>query len=113
MVTIMADIYNQDTKVGRLEIKEGVLIKNECYTDLWYNHPCSRSTNVYDILTILSNRVIPPCRCDDWLLSQIGLKEYNTWKIFRITHGINGADFIWFKFDDDDKNLCYNDVRVR
>lgn len=43
----------------------------------------------------------------------MGLKEYNVWKIFRITHGVDGADTIWFKFDDDAKDLCYNDLRVR
>lgn len=113
MVTIMADIYNKDKKVGRIEIKEGVLLKNECYTSDIFSHPCPRSTTVYDILGILSHRVIQPCRCDEWLLDKMGLKEYNVWAIFKDTHGIDGADTIWFKFDDDPKDLCYNDVRVR
>lgn len=51
-------------------------------------------------------------RCNEWLINKMGLKEYNVWKIFRITHGVDGADAIWFKFDDA-KDLCYNDLMVR
>ena len=43
----------------------------------------------------------------------MGLKEYNVWKIFRITHGVDDADAIWFKFDDDDESLCFDDLRIR
>lgn len=113
MVTIMADIYNRDKKVGRIEIKEGVLLKNECYIDNIFDHPCPRSKTACDVLGILANRVLKPCRCDDWLLNKMGLKEYNVWKIFRINHGVDGADTIWFKFDDDDESLCFDDLRVR
>ena len=112
MVTIKADIYFKEKRVGRLEIEEGKLKKNECYAE-WYDHPCSRSKNAFDVLDILSERVIPPCRCDEWLLNKHGLKEYNTWDIFRITNGFNGADSIWFKFDDDKEDLEYKDIILR
>ena len=112
-VTIKADIYHRDKKVGRLEIENGKLIKNECYTSDIFEHPCARAKTVMDVLSMLAERVLPPCRCDEWLLNKMGLKEYNVWKIFKINHGINGQDFIWFKFDDDRRDLSYEDVRVR
>ena len=47
------------------------------------------------------------------MLRSMGLKEYNVYDILRVTHGVDIDDFMWLKFDEDDKSLCWDDVRVR
>ena len=112
-VTIKADIYCKNEKVGRFELVDGVLLKNECYTDVLVKHPCARAKTAIAVLTMLSHRVLPACRCNDWLLNKMGLTEYDVWKIFKHNHGVTDQDFIWFKFDDDRSDLCFDDVRMR
>ena len=111
LVTIKCDVYHRYTKVGRLEIENGKLLRNDVYTDNILLHPCPRSTNVVDILGILKSRVLPECRCDAGMLQHMGLKEYNVWDILRHTHGVDFDDFCWLKFDGED--ITWDDVRVR
>ena len=45
------------------------------------------------------------------ILSAMGLREYDPWKIVRITHGVDWDDFYWIRFENED--LTWKDVRVR
>lgn len=105
------DVMYMNTKVGRLEIVNGKLIKNEVYTDNIMEHPFPNSHTLMDILGILKNRVICKERFDDDLKRMTGIKEYNVYDLLHNTHGVDIDDFTWFKFDGED--ITWNDVRVR
>ena len=107
------DIYHANDKVGRVEIVNSKLIKNEVYTNKIIERLFPESTPLPNILSILKGRVICKERCDEDMLRSMGLKEYNVYDILRVTHGVDIDDFMWLKFDEDDKSLCWDDVRVR
>ena len=111
LVSLHCDVMYKDKRVGRLDIEDGVLLKNECYTDNFIEHPCSRSKTTFDIMEIILDRVICEGRCDSLMLEHIGVKEYNKFEIFKKVHGIDSDDFIWFKFDEDPISLCWEDVK--
>ena len=111
-VSIHCDIYHRNEKVGRLDIEKGKLIRNEAFTDNLLLHPCAKSTTALQILGILADRVICESRCEDVMLKSMGLKEYNVFDVFKANHGIDIDDFIWFKFDDDRKDLCWEDIII-
>ncbi len=110
-ITFCCDVYHRDEKVGRLEIADGKLIKNEVYTDKLIFHPFPNSKTFKNIASILKSRVICRERCTDEMLESMGLKEYNVYDILRSTHGVDIDDFIWFKFDGED--ITWEDVRAR
>jgi len=112
-ITFCCDIYHKDQKVGRLEIINGKLIKNEVYTDNIMLHPFPRSTTFIDITSALEDRVICKSRCTPEIMEDIGISEYNIYDILKNTHGVDVNDFIWFKFDDDDARLSWNDLNPR
>ncbi len=112
-LTLCCDIYHENEKVGRLEIVDSKLIKNEVYTDNVIIRPFPATANLMGILGILRSRVICHERCDEEMLKSMGLTEYNVYDIFRNTHGVDIDDFIWFKFDEDREDLCWDDVRAR
>lgn len=105
------DIYHCYDKVGRLEIKDGKLIKNEVYTDNLIFHPFPRSKTIEQVIAALQQRVICESRCNEFLLNSMGLDHYNIYDILYNTHGVDIDDFIWFKFDNED--ITWDDVRVR
>lgn len=107
------DIYHANDKVGRVEIVNSKLIKNEVYTNKIIERLFPESTPLPNILSILKGRVICKERCDEDMLRSMGLKEYNVYDILKVTHGVDIDDFMWLKFDEDDESLCWNDVRVR
>lgn len=111
LLTFCCDVYHRNEKIGRLEIINGKLIKNEVYTDELIIHPFPRSTTFESITAILKERVICEARCDEFMLKSMGLDHYNVYDILRVTHGVDIDDFIWFKFDDED--ITWEDVRVR
>lgn len=113
MLNLCFDIYHRHDKVGRVEIVNSKLIKNEVYTDNILIRPFPASTDLLNILGILKNRVICEERCDKELLTSMGLTHYNIYDILRNTHGVDIDDFIWFKFDEDPEDLTWDDVRVR
>lgn len=110
-VTFCCDIYRKNECVGRLEIIEGRLIKNEVYTSDWHKHPFPRTTEIYHMANALKDRLMPECRWTPEVLAYIGESEYNVYRLLRKTHGIDRDDFWWFKFDDED--ITYEDVKVR
>ncbi len=110
-VTFCCDIYHRYDKVGRLEIIDGKLVKNEVYTDNLLFHPCPRSTTFSSVADALADRVICEERVDEKLLKYMNLEKYNVYDILRFTHGVDVDDFIWFKFDGED--ITFDDVRVR
>lgn len=109
-VTIHCDVYWKYDKVGRLDIENGVLIRNESYTDNFILHPFPRSKTLDAILSALKNRVICEERCDTGMLKAIGVSRYNVYDILRKTHGVDSDDYTWFKFDDDPESLSWRDL---
>ena len=112
-ITLCCDSYYMNNKTGRIEIVNGKLIKNECYTTDLLSHPCPKCKDALSILTILADRVLCESRCEKIMLDSMGLTHYNIWSIFKANHGVDVDDFIWFKFDDDPIDICWDDVRVR
>lgn len=110
-VTFCCDVYHEDEKVGRLEIIDGKLVKNEVYTDNILLHPCPRSKTFLSVVSALEDRVVCESRFDDEMKAVLGLEKYNIYDILRKTHGVDIDDFIWFKFDGED--ISWDDVRVR
>lgn len=110
LVSIHCDVYFEDEKVGRIDIENGVLVKNLCYTKNIILHPCPRSTTVESVLSSLSERVLCPERCDEGMLKAIGVSEYNVYEILKKNHGVDFDDCIWLKYDDDPESLCWDDV---
>lgn len=110
-VTIKFDVYNKDKKVARVEVVDGNLIKNEAYTtDIW-EYFWIKIKDAYNMLNAISSRVFDKNRPDrDEILAHYGLSEYNVFNIIKHTHGIMLSDYIWFKFDDDPKGLCWEDL---
>lgn len=90
-----------------------MLIRNEVYNRNIVHHPFPNARGIDSILTFIQDRVLCRERCDVELLDMMGLKEYNIYDIFRETRGRDIDDFIWFKFDDDPKDLCREDLRLR
>ncbi len=45
------------------------------------------------------------------ILEELGLEEYDPWKMVQITHGVDWDDFYWIRFEGE--NLTWEDVRVR
>lgn len=113
MLNLCFDIYHRTEKVGRIEIVDFKLVKNEVYTTSLVKRLCPPTTPLVNILGILKQRVICEERCDKAMLNHMGLSEYNVYDILRVTHGVDIDDFIWFKFDEDPIDLCWDDVRVR
>ena len=113
MVSLHCDIYYRDEKVGRLDLEGLTLIKNEVYTNNIMKHPFPRSTNAMQILGIIEERVICEERCDEAILRSMNLTEYNVYDVFKANHGIDIDDFIWFKFDGEGDDVCWDTVKVR
>lgn len=112
-VTLKFDVMWKNEMVGRIEIVEGVLIKNESYNKEWWKNYWAKMTNSYNILMSLQNRCFDRARPDkDELLEYLGLSEYNVYKIVRRTHGMILGDQIWFRFDDDYEGVCWETVNV-
>ena len=110
-IDFCCDVMYKENKVGRLEIKDTKLIKNDVYTDNIMEHPFPRSTQLMDILKILGERVICKERFNDEMKRATGVKEYNVYDILRNTHGVDVDDFTWFKFDGE--KIDWSDVKVR
>lgn len=113
MLNLCFDIYHAYDKVGRVEIVNSKLVKNEVYTSNIVERLFPASTDLYNILGILRGRVICEERCDSLMLESMGLSEYNVYSILRHTHGVDIDDFMWLKFDEDPIDLTWDDVRVR
>lgn len=45
------------------------------------------------------------------ILNQLGIQEYDPWKMVRVTHGVDWDDFYWLRFEGED--FRWEDVRVR
>lgn len=110
-VTFCCDVYHGYEKTGRIEIIDGELVKNEVYTDRLLHHLCPRSKTLMAVVGSLKERVICEERFDEEMQEFFGFKEYNFYKMFRKTHGVDIDDFIWLKFDGED--ITWDDIRVR
>lgn len=113
MVSLHCDIYHKDEKVGRLDLEGFNLIKNEVYTDNILKHPFPKSTKAVHILSIIEDRVICNERCDKEILNSMGFSVYNVYDVFKANHGIDIDDFIWFKFDGESDDICWDVVKAR
>lgn len=110
-VTLKCDVMYKDKKVGRLEVVDGKLIKNEVYTKNILEHPFPKHNSFGSIEQRIKDRVICESRYSEEIKESLGGKEYSIYTLFRDTHGVDVDDFIWFKFDGE--NLCWDDVRAR
>ena len=97
-INICCDVMFRDRKVGRLEIVNSKLIKNEVYTDNLMEHPFPRSKDMMTILEILKGRVICRERFTEEIQRATGLKEYNVYGLLRDNHGLNINEYSWLKF---------------
>lgn len=104
------DIMYKDEITGHLVITDQH-VEYHAYTNDKYKILFPENTLGINILRIISERVIPECRCDQTMLDYFGLHEYNLYEIFRQTHGVDIDDFKWFRFAGE--SLTWNDVRVR
>lgn len=111
MVNLCFDLYWKDEKVGRVEIVNNVLVKNEVYTSDFYKQPYARIKNAMDMVSALHERVMCPERWEKFQLEAIGLKEYDFYKILRAYRGICYDDFFWLRFDGD--TVSYRDIKIR
>lgn len=98
-INICCDVMFRDRKVGRLEIVNSKLIKNEVYTDNLMEHPFPRSKDMMTILEILKGRVICRERFTEEIQRATGLKEYNVYGLLRDNHGLNINEYSWLKFE--------------
>lgn len=98
-INFCCDVMWLDKKVGRLEITDSKLVKNEVYTNNIFEHPFPRSKRLMDIIHILSERVICKERWNDIMQRKSGIYEYNVYDILHNTHGADVDDFTWFRFD--------------
>lgn len=111
MLNLYCDVLFQDRVVGRIDVVNGVLLRNDCYTDCILEHPCPNSHTLDSLLLVLKDRVISPDRFTPDIARYLGLFEYDWFEIFKKTHGVDIDDFFWFRFDGE--FLSWDDVRVR
>ena len=105
------DIYHEDDKVGHIEILNDKLIKNEVYTENPLLTLFPASTPLFNILSILDDRVIGADRYTPEIAKLFKIPEYNKYKLLRLTHGTNVDDFIWLKFKEDEPSLTWKEIR--
>ena len=105
------DVFWRDEKTGHVEIKNNILVKNECYTDNPLKCGCGKIKDYLTMEEYMKTRIMCLERWTPEMLDYIGLKEYNLFEIFKRTHGIDRDDFEWFKFEGED--LTWEDVKVR
>lgn len=122
MYNLKFDVYFKDMKTGRIELEGMQIVKKECYINIaeykypFIYFPFLNVNSGQMVRQMLSERVIPPDRGDmDEILKANNIPEYNFYTLLEYNHGIKYDDFTWFKFDHlpNDKNLTYNDVKVR
>lgn len=107
------DIYHLDDKVGRVEIVNNKIVKNEVYT----NNPLltlfPAHITLPNLLAALEDRVICSSRYTPELAQLLGIPTYNRYNILKITHGVNIDDCIWLKFDNDPGELTWYKLKER
>lgn len=105
------DVFNKYDKVGRIEIRNGELTKNEVYTDDLLLRLYAKAKDAFAIIEMLHFRVMCEERWDEKMLRHYGLEEYNFFDALRATHGVDFDDFFWLRFDGE--TITYDDVKVR
>lgn len=87
------------------------------YSDNWIFLPFgSRSDDLVltidDLDAALEDYTFPETRqnCKE-ILRDMGLDFYDRFAIVRVTHGAMINRLLWIKFDDDPKELCWEDMR--
>ncbi len=67
---------------------------------------------VEQMYDFLETRCMPKQRTQlQEYLDDLGLDEYDPWKIVKITHGVMWEDYLWLKFPGE--NITWKDVKVR
>ena len=95
---------------------EGNTVFFENYVKEWWKLPfgVSESATIKDVEEFFEDRCFPKERvnCKD-ILRRLDLDCYEPELICRKTHGMQFDDFLWIKFDNDDENLCWDDIKLR
>lgn len=112
-MTFSFDLYEEDNKIGRVEVVDNILVKNETYTSELLSQPCARIRDFETMFRWMQSRLMCPSRWTKEILNHYGLESYNAYKLLKITRGIDIDDFFWFKFDDDIKDLKWKDFNPR
>lgn len=112
-VTLHCDVYCKDKKTGRIDIEDGVLIRNDVYTSNIVEHPCPTSKTYEIVWGMLCDRVICRERFTDELSCLTGISKYNELALLRFYNGFIVEQPIWLKFDDDPEDLCFDDLYRR
>lgn len=121
MQKLCFDVYKEDDKVGRIELDGNTIIKNESYFDVskepfpFMVNPFIRMKDGFSVRKFLATRVVPKERVNlKVILDDMGLSEYNIYKILEITHGVKADDYWWLKFDHvPDDGLTWDDLNPR
>lgn len=104
-------VHHRYDTTGRVELKDGRIVKNECYTDDPLKCPCGRIRDYFTMINFMKGRLMCESRWTPEMLHSIGLKKYNVFDVFKRMHGVDIDDFVWFSFDDED--ITWDDVKVR
>lgn len=100
-----ADVYISDDR-KTVEINR--------YTEVPYKQPFNGTRLDLDrVYSFLKGRCYEDGRDGlDEILAKAGLTSNDPWKWNRLTHGVTWEDFIWIKWEGEDR-LRWEDVRVR
>ena len=110
-ITIKFDVYVRNKKVGRVEIENGVLVKNETYTDVPLEYIYGRVKDSETMIQCL----IDTCFClrheKNMMMAYFyGLDDYDPIKLLKRSHAYSYSMRSWFKFDDDYDGVCWETV---
>ena len=105
------NIYWKYDKIGRIEVKDYKIVKNEWYTSDRCLRLYAKVTDYGVLFNLLQRRIMPRHRWTKEFLDEVGEPEYNVYRLLYKTHGLDVADYMWFEFDG--QHLNYDDIKVR
>jgi hypothetical protein len=103
----------EDEMVSHIKVKNNQLVEAKTLDKPFYKQPfLAKPITLSYVKNFLNRRSIQKDKVDIAdIMNNLGLKEYDTFKILRKTHGASHDDFTWIKFADE--NIGWEDVKVR
>lgn len=110
-------ILEQTELLAELDYQPGTnMVSNyHCYTTNPLAKPFGEKIpDGKQLLYFLEERCWDRNRPDiDRILRYLGLQVYDPLSIVMKTHGLKYCDYLWLKFDTDDKDLTYDKIKIR
>lgn len=105
--------YWENEKTSDIEIDDNRNVTYRYYTDNVARAPYMFENPTYEqIEEFVKSRCVNEKRENlKEYLNDIGLTEYNPWRIIEITHGVMWEDLLWIKFPGE--NIKWEDVKIR